>query len=80
MPERNRPNQLLLGKDSPTPVPLANIATIGMISGSLLPPFIDNLTLDVTPVAAPVPSTFVLAITGLGGLGLVTLRKKLPRA
>jgi len=33
----------------PTPITLANIHTIGMISGSLLPPYIDNFTLDVTP-------------------------------
>ncbi|QDV89854.1 hypothetical protein RAS2_09290 [Phycisphaerae bacterium RAS2] len=33
----------------PTPISLANIHSIGMISGSLLPPFIDNFTLDVSP-------------------------------
>ena len=33
----------------PTPITLANIASIGMISGSLLPPYIDNFTFDVTP-------------------------------
>jgi len=67
---------------APTPISLANISTIGMISGSLLPPYIDNLTLDVTPVRdvnpVPEPSTFVLGITGLAGL--VALRKKFPRA
>jgi hypothetical protein len=71
-------NQLLLGQNSPSPISLANIATIGMISGALLPPYIDNLTLDVSPV--PEPSTFVLGIAGLAALGLVTLRKKFPRA
>lgn len=71
-------NQLILGQNSPTPISLANIATIGMISGSLLPPYIDNLTLDVSPV--PEPSTFVLGIAGLAGLGLASLRKKFPRA
>jgi hypothetical protein len=49
-----------------------------MISGSLLPPYIDNLTLDVSPV--PEPSMFVLCIAGLPGLGLISLRKKFPRA
>src|SRR5262245_323443 len=67
---------------APTPISLANISTIGMISGSLLPPYIDNLTLDVTPVRdvnpVPEPSAFVLGITGLAGL--VTLRKKFFRA
>lgn len=63
---------------APTPISIANIFTIGMLSGSLLPPYIDNLTLDVSPV--PEPSTFVLGIAGLAGLGLVTLRKKFPRA
>ncbi len=62
----------------PTPISIANIHTIGMISGSLLPPYIDNFTLDVTPV--PEPSTFVLCVTALAGLGLVTLRKKLSSA
>ncbi len=71
-------NQLLLGQSSPRPISLANIATIGMISGSLLPPYIDNLTLDVTQV--PEPSTFVLGIAGAAALGLVTLRKSFPGA
>ncbi len=71
-------NQLILGQFSPTPISLANIHTIGMISGSLLPPYIDNLTLDVSPV--PEPSTFVLGIASLAGLGLVNLRKKFCRA
>ena len=73
-------NQLLLSPapfTSPTPISLANTFTIGMISGSILPPYIDNLTLDVTPV--PEPSTFVLGIAGLAGLVLVSLRKKFPR-
>ena len=63
---------------APTPISLTNIFTIGMISGSTLPPYIDNLTLDVTPV--PEPSTLVLGIAGLAGVGLVTLRKKYRRA
>ena len=71
-------NQVILSQFSPTPISLTNIFSIGMISGSLLPPYIDNLTLDVSPV--PEPSTFVLGIAGLAGLGLVTLRKKFPRA
>jgi len=62
---------------APTPVSIANIFTIGMISGSLLPPYFDNLTLDVTPV--PEPSTLVLGIAGLAGLGLVTRRKVGPK-
>lgn len=36
----------------PTPISIANIHTIGMISGSLLPPYIDNFTLDVTPATS----------------------------
>lgn len=36
----------------PTPISIANIHTIGMISGSLLPPFIDNFTLDVSPATS----------------------------
>jgi hypothetical protein len=73
-------NQLILGSLSPMPIPLerlANIHSIGMISGSLLPPYIDNFTLDVSPAApspVPEPSSFVLA--GMAGLGLITLRKK----
>ena len=39
----------------PTPITLANIATIGMISGSLLPPYIDNFTLDVAPAGCACP-------------------------
>lgn len=70
-------NQLILGQFSPTPISLANIQTIGLISGSLLPPYIDNFTLDVSPV--PEPSTFVLGIAGLAGLRLVTRRNKFPR-
>jgi hypothetical protein len=49
-----------------------------MISGSLLPPYIDNFTLDVSPV--PEPSAFVLGIAGLAGLRLVSVRKKFRRA
>ena len=74
-------NQLITGGLSPTPISLARIAdihSIGMISSSLLPPYIDNFTLDVSPVV-PEPSTFVLGIAGLAGLRLVTLRKKFPR-
>jgi len=69
-------NQLLLSSVSPVPISIANIHSIGMISSSLLPPYIDNLTLDVTPV--PEPSTFVLGIVGLAGL--VALRKRLSRS
>jgi hypothetical protein len=72
-------NQLIVGQFSPTPISVANIHTIGMISGSLLPPYIDNLTLDVSPVV-PEPSTIILGIAGLAGLRLVTLRKKSHRA
>lgn len=36
----------------PTPISIANIHTIGMISGSLLPPYIDNFTFDVSPAAS----------------------------
>jgi len=71
-------NQVILGQNSPSPISPVNIQTIGLISGSLLPPYIDNFTLDVTPV--PEPSTFVLGIAGLAGLRLVTLRKKFSRA
>jgi len=38
---------------APTPITLANIGSIGMISGSTLPPYIDNFTLDVSPVPEP---------------------------
>ena len=69
-------NQLILGPFSPTPITLANIASIGMISASLLPPYIDNFSLDVTPV--PEPSTFVLGIVGL--TGLVALRKRFSKS
>lgn len=69
-------NQLLLSSVSPVPVSIANIHTIGLISGSLLPPYIDNFTLDVTPV--PEPSTFVLGIVGLAGL--VALRERFSRS
>ena len=72
-------NQVI--SSSPTPVSIANIASIGMISGALLPPYIDNFTLDVSPAAStppvPEPSTFVLSIAGLAGLGLATVRKKI---
>jgi len=71
-------NQVI--SSSPTPVSIANIASIGMISGSLLPPYIDNFTLDVSPASTtppvPEPSTFVLGIAGLAGLGLATVRKR----
>jgi hypothetical protein len=43
---------------APTPISLANIFTIGMISASLLPPYIDNFTLDVTPVASGTPGDY----------------------
>jgi hypothetical protein len=48
----------------PTSVSIANIHSIGMISGSLLPPYIDNFMLDVTPV--PEPSSVCLAALGVG--------------
>lgn len=64
-------NQLLLGQGSPVSVSVANIATIGMFSASLLPPYIDNLTLDVTPVStSPVPEPSSLALLGMGITGL----------
>jgi hypothetical protein len=66
-----------LGLNSPTPVSLANIATIGMISGSLVPPYIDNLTLEVSSV--PEPTSLVLGFGALASLGLFTLRKKFLR-
>ena len=68
-------NQLLLSAVSPTPISLANIHTIGMISGSLLPPYIDNLTLDVTPV--PEPTT--LSLLACGGLALMWRRNREAR-
>ena len=71
-------NQLLLSSVSPVPISIANIHSIGMISGSFLPPYIDNFTLDVT--AVPEPSAFVLGIAGLGVLGLVSRWKKSTRA
>jgi hypothetical protein len=43
---------------APTPISLTNIFTIGMISGSTLPPYIDNLTLDVTPVPSGIPGDY----------------------
>jgi hypothetical protein len=43
---------------APTSISLTNIFTIGMISGSTLPPYIDNLTLDVTPVASGTPGDY----------------------
>lgn len=71
-------NQVI--SSSPTPVSIANIASIGMISGSLLPPYIDDFTLDVSPAIdpspVPEPSTFVLGIAGLAGLALATVRKR----
>lgn len=75
-------NQVI--SSSPTPVSIANIASIGMISGALLPPYIDNFTLDVSPASEtaplPEPSTFVLCIAGLAGLGLATARPHGPRS
>lgn len=62
---------------APTPISLAsiaNIASIGMISGSTLPPYIDNLTLDVTPV--PEPSSFALLASGLVGIGVASARRR----
>lgn len=43
-------NQVI--SSTPTPISIANIHTIGMISGSLLPPYIDNFTLDVSPATS----------------------------
>jgi hypothetical protein len=43
---------------TPTPISLANIFTIGMISASLLPPYVDNFTLDVTPVPSGTPGDY----------------------
>ena len=60
-------NRLLTGPNSPTPITLSNIASIGMISGSLLPPYIDNFTLDVSP--APEPGT--LSLLACGALTLI---------
>jgi hypothetical protein len=67
-------NQLLLSSVSPVPISLANIHTIGMISGSLLPPYIDNFTLDVTPVV-PEPSTGLFALAALVASALMIRRK-----
>jgi hypothetical protein len=64
-------SQLLLSPVSPVPISLANIQSIGMISGSLLPPYIDNLTLDVSPV--PEPAT--LSLLTCCGLVLVARPK-----
>ena len=62
-------NQLIVGQNSPSPISLANIQSIGMISGSLLPPYIDNFTLDVSPV--PEPGTPFLA----AGAALTLMRR-----
>jgi hypothetical protein len=67
-------NQLLLSSVSPVPISITNIHSIGMISSSLLPPYIDNFTLDVTPVV-PEPSTGVLALLSLVTSALL-IRKK----
>jgi hypothetical protein len=64
-------NQLLLSSVSPVPISLANTHTIGMISSSLLPPYIDNFTLDVSPVV-PEPSSSALWIAGM----LLTARRR----
>lgn len=45
-------NQLILSSVSPVPISLANIHSIGMISGSLLPPT-STIPLDVTQVPEP---------------------------
>ncbi|MGE4138218.1 MAG: PEP-CTERM sorting domain-containing protein [Pirellulales bacterium] len=64
-------NQLILqSAASPVPISIANIHTIGMISGALLPPYIDNFALDVTPV--PEPNS--LALLGFGALGMLCHR------
>jgi hypothetical protein len=55
-----------------TPITLANISAIGMISGSTLPPYIDNFTLDVSP--APEPAT--LFLPGFAGLALIGRRRE----
>lgn len=57
-------NQLLLSPVSPVPISIANIHSIGMISSSLLPPYIDNFTLDVSPVV-PEPSSAMLCALGI---------------
>jgi hypothetical protein len=49
-------NQVI--SSAPTPISLTNIFTIGMISGSLLPPYIDDLTLDVTSVSSGTPGDY----------------------
>jgi hypothetical protein len=40
--------------------------------------YVDDLTINTA--AVPEPSTFILGIVGLAGLGFVTLRKKFRRA
>ena len=66
-------NRLLLSPlTSPVPISLANISSIGMISGSTLPPYIDNFTLDVSP--APEPSTLSLLVCGT--LPLIMRRRR----
>jgi hypothetical protein len=67
-------NQLLLSSVSPVPISIANIHTIGMISSSLLPPYIDNFTLDVSPVV-PEPATGVLAFAALVASALMVRKK-----
>ena len=58
---------------APTPITLANIATIGMISGSTLPPLVDDLTLDVTQ--APEPGA--LSLLGCGTLALIRRSRRM---
>jgi len=71
-------NQLLLSSVSPVPISIANIHSIGMISSSLLPPYIDNFTLDVT--AVPEPSTFSLLACALLACGGLALKRRQNRA
>jgi hypothetical protein len=71
-------NQLITGSLSPTPISLARIAdihSIGMISGSLLPPYIDNFTLDVTPVPEPGILSSLLAVGVVGWLAIKHRRR-----
>lgn len=67
-------SQLILGAGSPSPVSLANIHSIGLISGALLPPYIDNFTLDVSSV--PEPCTLASVACGMLALGRKRRRER----